>query len=485
MIFTFSGFIREEWAALGKTASRAHIPPMRKLLLLLPVILLTSCGPEKPPAPAEAKWQADLRNLLTEAKTSPGLRGAAIGLCVLDAQGAVIFDDQAHTAFIPASALKTVTTATALEILGPDFRFMTEIRAASPMQSGLLEGDLVLVGGGDPILDLAALEQIAAKLHAIGLRRITGGIRIDTSFFKGSLYRDFWNWGDIGNGYGSGVSALNLNHNRYTARFRPGNAPGQPATFLGADPEVPGVTFRNEVITGAAGSGDGVMIHGGENTPIIHLRGTVPLDAKNFTVTGAVPNPSTFAAHHFQRLLTARGIQIDGRIASNTNPAKVFLLQHTSPTLLDIITSIHATSDNHETECVLGLLGHQKQRDSIAIIRDHWKARGLDFTRMRMEDGSGLSRADFITPHDLAKLQHLAKTGPQGAAYRASLLSEGPLHWKGGAMSGIRTLTGYLQTDSGHEISITLMVNHFSDSSAAGELRDKVLNLLQGTNLTR
>jgi D-alanyl-D-alanine carboxypeptidase/D-alanyl-D-alanine-endopeptidase (penicillin-binding protein 4) len=227
------------------------------------------------------------------------------------------------------------------------------------------------------------------------------------------------------------------------------------------------------------------MIHGGENTPIIHLRGTVPLDAKNFTVTGAVPNPSTFAAHHFQRLLTARGIQIDGRIASNTNPAKVFLLQHTSPTLLDIITSIHATSDNHETECVLGLLGHQKQRDSIAIIRDHWKARGLDFTRMRMEDGSGLSRADFITPHDLAKLQHLAKTGPQGAAYRASLLSEGPLHWKGGAMSGIRTLTGYLQTDSGHEISLTLMVNHFSDSSAAGELRDKVLNLLQGTNLTR
>jgi D-alanyl-D-alanine carboxypeptidase/D-alanyl-D-alanine-endopeptidase (penicillin-binding protein 4) len=485
MNFTFSSFIRAAWAALGKTASRAHTSPMRNLLLLLPVILLASCGPEKSPALPEAKWQADLRNLLTEAKTSPGLRGAAIGLCVLDAQGEVIFDDQAQTAFIPASALKTVTTATALEILGPDFRFVTALRAVSPMQNSLLEGDLVLVGGGDPMLDLGALEQIAAKLHASGLRRITGGIRIDSALFKGSLYRDFWNWGDIGNGFGSGVSALNLNHNRYTARFRPGNAPGQPATFLGADPEVPGVTFRNEVITGAAGSGDGVMIHGGENTPILHLRGTVPLDAKSFTVTGAVPNPATFAAHHFQRLLNARGIQIDGRLASSTTAAKVVLLQHTSPPLLDIITSIHATSDNHETECVLHLLGHQKQRDPIAIIREHWKARSLDFTRLRMEDGSGLSRADFITPHDLAKLQHLAKTGPQGAAYRASLLSEGPLRWKGGAMSGIRTFTGYLQTDSGPEISLTLMVNHFSDSSAAVELRDKVLNQLQGTNLTR
>ncbi|MFN7564714.1 MAG: D-alanyl-D-alanine carboxypeptidase/D-alanyl-D-alanine-endopeptidase [Prosthecobacter sp.] len=458
---------------------------MRNLLPLLFTLLLASCGPEKPPALPEAKWQADLRNLLTEAKTSPGLRGAAIGLCVLDAQGDVIFDDQAHTAFIPASALKTITTATALEILSPDFRFVTELRAVSPMQNGLLEGDLVLVGGGDPMLDLATLEQIAAKLHASGLRRITGGIRIDASFFKGSLYRDFWNWGDIGNGYGSGVSALNLNHNRYTARFRPGNALGQPATFLVADPEVPGVTFRNEVITGAAGSGDGVMIHGGENTPIIHFRGTVPIDAKSFTVSGAVPNPSTFAAHHFQRLLTARGIQIDGRLASSSTAAKVVLLQHTSPSLLDIITSIHATSDNHETECVLRLLGYQKQRDPIAVIRDHWKARGLEFTRLRMEDGSGLSRADFITPHDLTKLQHLAKNGPQGAAYRASLLSEGPLRWKGGAMSGIRTVTGFLSTDSGDELSFSLMVNHITDGSAAQELRGQVIQLLQGTNLTR
>lgn len=423
--------------------------------------------------------------MLAEIKTSDGLRGAAIGLCVLDPQGELVFDEQAHTAFIPASALKTVTTATALELLGPDFRFVTECRAVAPMQNGLLEGDLVLVGGGDPMLDLATLEQIAAKLHAAGLRRITGGIRVDASRFKGSLYPDFWNWGDIGNGYGSGTSALNLNHNRYSARFGPGKSIGQPATFLGTEPEVPGVTFRNEVITGTAGSGDGVMIHGGENTSVIHLRGTVPLDAKDFTVTGAVPNPVTFAAHHFQRLLNAQGIQIDGRLASIAAPPKIVLHQHASPSLLDIITSIHATSDNHETECVLRLIGQQKQRDPIAVIRDHWKSRGLDFTRLRMEDGSGLSRADFITPHDLAKLQHLAKTGPHGAAYRQSLLAEGPLRWKGGAMSGIRTVTGFLTTDSGLELCFTLMVNHIHDASAAHDLRERVIQMLQGTNLTR
>ena len=453
---------------------------MRNLLRLLPIVLfLASCGPEKPATAPEAKWQADLRNVLAEAQTTNGLRGAAIGLCVLDDQGGVVFDSQAHTAFIPASALKTVTTATALEVLGPDFHFVTEFRATAPIQNGLLQSDLIVVGGGDPMLDLTKLEQIAAELHASGLRRITGGIRVDAKLIKGSLYPDFWNWGDIGNGYGSGVSALNLNHNRYTARFRPGSAIGQPATFLGTEPEVPGVTFRNEVTTGAADSGDGVTIHGGENTPVIHLRGTLPLDAKGFTVTGAVPDPTAFAAHHFQRLLVAHGIQIDGLKTASASPAKVVLLQHLSPPLIEIITSIHATSDNHETECVLRLLGHQQQRDPVAVIHDHWKGRGLDFTRLRMEDGSGLSRADFITPHDLAKLQHLAKTGPHGAAYRNSLLSSGPLRWKGGAMSGIRTITGFLKTSSGPEVTFTLMTNHFSDSSAAEALRDQVLEVLQ------
>jgi D-alanyl-D-alanine carboxypeptidase/D-alanyl-D-alanine-endopeptidase (penicillin-binding protein 4) len=449
---------------------------MRKLLRLLPLLLLASCGPEKP---REDEWRTKLQKAFADAQASPGLRGAAIGLCVLDEKGALLVDEQAHTAFIPASALKTVTTATALELLGPDFHVLTELRAASPVQNGLLEGDLVLAGGGDPMLDLAALEQIATQLHASGLRRITGGIRVDASRFNGSLYPDFWNWGDIGNGYGSGVSALNLNHNRYTARFRAGKAIGQPATFLGTDPEVPGVTFRNEVTTGAAESGDGITIHGGENTPVIHLRGTVPFEKKEFAVTGAVPNPSTFAAHHFQRLLAAHGIQIDGQNAPSSSAANVVLLQHPSPPLIDIITSIHATSDNHETECALRILGHQKQRDPIAVIRDHWKSRGLDFTRLRMEDGSGLSRADFITPHDLAKLQHLAKTGPHGTAYRASLLSEGPLHWKGGAMSAIRTITGFSKTASGREITFTLMINHFSDSTAAHDLRDKIIEMIQ------
>jgi D-alanyl-D-alanine carboxypeptidase/D-alanyl-D-alanine-endopeptidase (penicillin-binding protein 4) len=132
----------------------------------------------------------------------------------------------------------------------------------------------------------------------------------DAQRVSGSLYGDFWNWGDIGNGYGSGVAGLNLNHNRYTIVFRAGAAVGSPASILGTDVEIPGVAWNNEVTTGAPDSGDGVVIHGGETTSAIHLRGTVPLGAAKFQVNGAVPDPAGFAAHQFRRALQAAGIQV-------------------------------------------------------------------------------------------------------------------------------------------------------------------------------
>jgi D-alanyl-D-alanine carboxypeptidase/D-alanyl-D-alanine-endopeptidase (penicillin-binding protein 4) len=112
------------------------------------------------------------------------------------------------------------------------------------------------------------------------------------------------------------------------------------------------------------------------------------------------------------------------------------------------------------------------------VIREHWKTRGLEFTGLRMEDGSGLARADFIRPLDLARLQYFAGTGPQGAAYKASLLSKDGLTWKGGAMSGIRTFTGYAQSKSGEEYCYALMINHYTDGDAVSELSQAVMDVM-------
>lgn len=427
----------------------------------------------------EAPSPHPITTLLNEARANTTLAGAAIGFCLINAKGETVLADDADTAFIPASSLKTLTTATALEVLGPDFCFSTELKSASPIKDGVIQGDLVISGGGDPMLSVDDLKAWAADLKQRGLVRVTGGIRVDASLFPGSLYGDFWNWGDIGNGYGSGVAGLNLNHNRYIIAFRAGAALGSPASILGIDVEIPGVAWNNEVTTGAPDSGDGVVIHGGEITSAIHLRGTVPLGAAKLQVTGAVPDPAGFAAHQFRRALQAAGIQV-GAGSASTAPAAHSLLQHTSPPLIDIITSIHASSDNHETECVFRMLGVKAAKPSAEVIREHWKTRGLEFIGLRMEDGCGLARADFTRPLDLARLQFVAGQGPHGAAYKGSLLSKDGLRWKIGAMSGVRTFTGYATGKSGEEFCFAFMVNHFTDGKAVSELSKRVLDAMLG-----
>jgi len=434
-----------------------------------------------PPVPVTVIPEAPhpITTLLTEARASTALAGAAIGFCLINAEGEAVLAEDAETAFIPASSLKTLTTATALEILGPDFRFTTELKSAAPIKDGVIQGDLVIIGGGDPMLSVDDLKDWAADLKLRGLVRVAGGIRGDASVFPGSLYGDFWNWGDIGNGYGSGVAGLNLNHNRYILAFRAGAALGSPASILGTEVEIPGVVWNNEVTTAAPDSGDGVVIHGGETTSLIHLRGTVPLGAAKFQVNGAVPDPAGFAVHQFRRSLQEVGIQLGAGSPSMASPAHS-LLQHSSPPLIEIITSIHASSDNHETECVFRMLGVKAAKPSAEVIREHWKARGLEFIGLRMEDGCGLARADFIRPLDLARLQLLAGQGLQGAAYKASLLSQDGLRWKGGAMSGVRTFTGYVTGKSGAEYCFAFMVNHYTDGKAVSELSKQVMEAMLG-----
>lgn len=448
------------------------------LWLRRPVEVLPAASSPAPAVAGPNRFDTVMRTV-REVHEENALAASTVGFCLIDSKGAMVAETNGQTSLIPASSIKTVTTATALEILGPDFRFVTELKATAPLKDGVIDGDMVIVGGGDPMLALEDLRTWAADLKARGLRQITGKLTVDASVFAGSIYGDFWNWGDIGNGYGSGVAGLNLEHNRMKIRFRPSATVGESAEFVTSVPEVPGITWKNEVTTGEAGSGDGVVIHGGEGASTVFLRGTVPISKGLFQVTGAVPDPQKFALHHFRSALEAEGIHI-GDQAGAAAPATHPLLTHQSPRLLEIITSIHASSDNQETECVFRMLGIKAGKPPVDVIREHWKARGLDFTGLRMEDGCGLSRADFICPADLARLQYLAGKGPHGAAYKASLLSDGGLRWKGGAMSGVRSYTGYVTTKSGEEFCYAFMVNHFNDGKAVSEAGRKVTDAMLG-----
>jgi serine-type D-Ala-D-Ala carboxypeptidase/endopeptidase (penicillin-binding protein 4) len=425
-----------------------------------------------------------LSTQIHQAHLEPGLAGCALGFCMLGPTGEVLVDENAQTALIPASALKTLTTATALQILGPEFHFQTKLLATSPVENGVITGDLIILGGGDPMLSLLDLEKWSGILKKQGISTIQGRILGDGRRFTGSLFNDYWDWGDIGNGYGSPVSGLNLEHNRYTVVFQPGATVGAPAKVLGVSPQVPGVQMINEVITGPPGGSDAIVIHGGERTPQVTFRGSVPVDMPKATVLGAVTDPEEFAAFHLRQILLKAGINVLGGTGSARGVALVGipdqkpLLVYNSPPLLQIITSIHATSDNQETQCVYLQLGLQQQKPPDAIIRDHWRAVGIDFTALRMEDGCGLARADHIRPLDLAKLQYFALHGLHGEAYAASLLKNESLRWKGGAMSSIRSTTGYITDTGGNVYSFAFMVNHYTDKNAVNALRETIVKTI-------
>ncbi len=451
---------------------------------------VTDLLPKDPPKPERDPKLVAFDDVFKGGSNVEGLKGAAIGFCLIGPAGETLYEYNADTAQIPASSLKTLTTATALEVLGPDFRFKTRlgVSAANEAEGAGVKGDLILVGGGDPMLSMTDLETWAKGLAEAGVKSIPGRVIGDGRFFPGSPFADFWNWGDIGNGYGSPVSGLNLEHNRFKAVLIPGEKENEAAILAQIVPEVPGVSWMNESLTGPEGSGDGIVIHGGERAAVMHLRGTVP-PGEEMVVTGAAPDPERFAAHHLRLALVAAGIEVtgeafgagdlwlEGEIVPEISSE---LLVHQSPPLLDIVTSIHATSDNHETECLYRMLGVQTGLPPDEAIRQHWKERGLDLTGLRMVDGSGLARADHITPKGLALLQHFAAGGPEGEAYVGSLLAtpDEVLRFKAGAMSAVRSYTGFVKIASGERLSYALIVNHYSESAAVQELQQNVFSLM-------
>jgi D-alanyl-D-alanine carboxypeptidase/D-alanyl-D-alanine-endopeptidase (penicillin-binding protein 4) len=463
------------WNVMQRRSAEPAREPMPPAVEAVPVPEAPPAPPILPPPPPDP--YAALKSAFDEAAADPALAGAAIGCCVIDSRGEVVLDRGARTALIPASTFKTLTTATALEMLGPDFRFETAVGVTQTPVDGILNGDIVIRGGGDPMLARSDLDQWAAELVKTGLKTVKGRVIGDGRLFRGSLFPDFWNWGDIGNGFGSPVSGLNCEHNRFAARFQPGAAVGDPSKLDALSAQLPGIALHNEVVTGPADSGDGVMIHGGERAAVISFRGTVPLGGADFMVTGAITDPERFAADHFRQALAAAGITVEGGAAAIADPlpeVTQWLIRHPSPPLADIVASIHATSDNLETECVFRAIGlHAKKAPELAI-REHWAARGLDFTGLRMVDGSGLARANHITPYDLAKIQFLAGKGPVGEIYRKSLTTNEPgtLRWKAGAMSAIRGYTGYAASGAGGEYCFALIVNHHADRAAVDRLRD-------------
>ena len=442
----------------------------------------------RPPAPVETpKAETDpavppvnpLEQSFNAWLGSPQLAGALVGFCVFDEEGKLLYGSLlAETALCPASALKTVTTGAALEMLGPEFHFETQLLASGAISAeGRLTGDLVLKGSGDPTLSAEDLDAMAEAAVEKGLKRVEGSLKVDASVFSGEPVNEHWNWGDIGNAYGAGAFGLNVDHNVMTLWFDPGAKEGDAAKFGGSMPLLGKTKWDVKVTTAATGSGDGVMIFSSPYAEGIQVRGTVPLGEKGFTVRGALPDPPKIAGDILRAALVKRGVAFGGK----DHPAeeKTAIATHLSAALPEIIDHLHEVSDNLESQCLFLTLGNHGKGDPADVVKRLWGNLGVRFTGFRLIDGSGLARANMIRPVDLAMVNLMALKGPHGERFLQSLPAgwNGALRSKRGAMSGVRTEVGFVLRGS-KKYPFALMANGLGSDVDFWKLRGPLLDAI-------
>ncbi len=405
--------------------------------------------------------------------------GVAVSMVVLDEVGEIWYASPlAWTAMCPASALKVLTTGAALGILGPDFRFETKLASAVPA-GPVLDGDLVIVGGGDPTLSTAQLQEMVRELVDGGLRRIDGRVRSDASIFPEHAMSDHWNWGDVGNAYGAGAYGLNVDHNLMTLRFRAGAERGDDVEFLGSSHVLPDVSWHNFLKTVPRGDVSSVTVYSEPYGNRVTIRGSMSNWQAEHQVSAAIPNPPETAVAVVTAALRERGVEITGRPRQEKFSQQI-LATTRSVRLMEIIRNIHRTSNNLEAQCLFLMLA--PQGDPVAVVREYWESKGVSFAALRMLDGSGLARANMIRAVDLAVVMHHALAGLHGGEFLGSLPDEQDctVRSKPGWMSGVTTSVGAITTKGGRRMTYAFMANGVTDAQETRNLRGRLRAAVAG-----
>jgi serine-type D-Ala-D-Ala carboxypeptidase/endopeptidase (penicillin-binding protein 4) len=409
----------------------------------------------------------------------------------------------------PASVLKLVTTSVALERLGPDYRFKTLLMYTGNIKDGVLDGDVLIVGGGDPTLGSkqipvdqdAFLTDWVGAIRSAGIRSITGRIISDPGAFDMEGVSPFWLWEDIGNYYATGVYGLNVYDNSFRLTLSSG-AVGSKASIVDVQPEVPGLKIENNLIA-AGNDQDSAYLYGAPFQMDMRLYGTMPAGRERFSIRGQLPNPPFFLADRLKKALFKAGINVSGNsevianAQSATNITGKLLYTTLSPPLRDVVRVIHEKSDNFYAECLLRCLASElgnktaTSGDGLRIVRDFWKNSGLDITPLFLYDACGLSPNDRVSARFLASMLAAVSTLKYGTVFEqtiplvgvegtvSGLLKntplEGRLRLKSGSNQSVLAYAGYYRA-KGHAFAVAIIVNHAKESRS--EIRKDIETFL-------
>ena len=446
--------------------------------------------PAFPALPAVASLQRDIDAILA----APSLEHGYWGVLVKSLKSAdTLYERDARKLMMPASNMKIVTLAAAAEKLGWDYTYVTNVFAAGPIEDGMLRGDLVVVGSGDPSIISAEAEALfgdwAERLKRAGVRTVAGRVVGDDRAFDDIGLGFGWSWDDLPDDYAAGVSALQFNENAVRVSVTPGPAAGESAG-VSISPSGSGLAIVSAVTTAAAGSATSIGARRLPWSMRLALHGTIAAGAAPATLTVSVENPTLFFATALRDALIAHGLDIRGpavAVGDIRDPpahAPAPIAAHRSPPLSTLAVRLMKASQNLYAETLLKTLSArgagrpadaESGRKEAAAALAPW---GIDAGALIQRDGSGLSRYDYVTADALvAILAHVDRDDRLRTPFEAALPiagrdgtlasrmkgtpAEGNARAKTGSMSNVRALSGYVTSASGEPLVFSVLANNF------------------------
>ena len=437
-------------------------------------------------APPTAANIVALRRVVASIDATYPMDTATLGVSVVEADnGKTLFEQDAKKEFAPASNFKLLDAATALAYLGPQFRYRTQLFARGTIADGVLSGDLILRGGGDPILSRADLDGAVRAVGAAGITRVAGTVLVDDTVFDEQRYASGWAWDDFPYYYQPPIQALSLDEGLANVTVTAGRMASDPVAATIEANNGTMTIVSTAVTTPSAGVNDVDCFRSPGSTQIV-IVGHYPLGSKPLTFGCTVDDAPTYAAGVFTELLRkagmtlgstrvgppiplgARDIEEPTPLAPTWLAGMTPLWTHDSPRLTAIIARMMPPSDNFIAEHLFKMLPvaalHQRGTfdGGAAVERKFIASLGLDPNTIDQGDGSGLSQGDRITPHDLATIlawETRSRTGPAfiNALARAGINGTVRSHLHGSdAVGRVRAKDGYIwhvSTFSGYAVT--------------------------------
>lgn len=418
---------------------------------------------------------------------NPATQFANIGIYVKNlTTGEEIDSYRRYNVIPPASTMKLLTTATALEVFGSDYQFTTILEYSGKIEKGVLYGDLYIRGGGDPMLGClddgqAFLETWVNAIKAAGIQQIEGQVKADLSLFDGDALNPGWLWEDAGNYYAPGIFSLAYMDNTMNVQLKSG-AIGSVATVIKTIPEIPDLEFESHIRCTEIDY-DGAYVHGEPYYNRRYLTGSIPSNLGVFGVRGDIPNPGLLLAQHLTHNLKASGVSVSspaGYITEKDKVRRTLVYEHKSKPLKDIVIPTNIHSVNLYAEMVFRYLATRIStpctvHNSEMFMRNFWKNHGVDIHGTCIKDGCGLAPQDAISPDAFVQLlsymhsssehdafyQSLPVSGESGTLRMMLANTElhGRVHAKSGTISGTRNYVGYIETKKGDTWAFAVMVN--------------------------